>query len=439
VPKIVLIGAGSVSFGFRTLCDLFTARKQLRGATIVLVDTDEDAVRLIARVAHRLNEAAGTPFAIETTVDRREALPGAQFVIISVAVRRNETWRLDFEIPLKHGAKQVLGENGGPGGLFHAMRNIPIVLAICRDIERLCPGALVLNFSNPEGRLCLAATRYTDLQFVGLCHGIGMTQAAVAGALGLEPRDVDPLAAGLNHFTWVLEMRRSGTGENLYPAFREAVERRDIETVGAPPSEWRVVLCRYLMRTFGLWPSPSDDHVGEYLAYAWEYCGLEGYDFGAADRLAAAQVDRLRRLAEGDEPVGRLLDQRSAERAIPIILGVLGSTHQYELAVNVPNGSLIPNLPEWAVVEVPAIVDASGVHGVAVRPLPEPIAAMCGIQVAVADRAVEAGVHGDRRAALQALLLDPVIQSAAQAEAILEEMLDVHCDLLPQFRVASPT
>ncbi len=170
-------------------------------------------------------------------------------------------WRLDFEIPLKHGAKQVLGENGGPGGLFHAMRNIPIILDICRDIERLCPDALVLNFSNPEGRLCLAATRHTALQVVGLCHGIGMAQHAISEALGLPIADVDPKAAGLNHFTWILDLRHAQTGEDLYPALRRAV------------ADWQgddLRLTRFMMQTFGYWPSCSDDHIGEYLAYAWD-------------------------------------------------------------------------------------------------------------------------------------------------------------------------
>ncbi len=422
--KIVLIGAGSVSFGTGTLCDLFGAHEALRGSTIALVDTDPAALERMLRVARRMNEALGKPFILQAATDRTEVLPGAGFVILAVAVQRNARWRLDFEIPLKHGAQQVLGENGGPGGLFHAMRNIPIILAICRDIERLCPDALVLNFTNPEGRLCLAATRYTDLQFVGLCHGIGMAQAVVSEALGLPIGEIDPKAAGLNHFTWILDLRRTGTGEDLYPAFKAAMAEQDGEELS---------LSRYLMQTFGYWPSPSDDHVGEYLGYAWEYAGLEGYDFDAADRWGEEATAKLDRWGRGEAPIDELLERRSGEIAVPIITGVLGHTHQYELAVNVPNRGLIPNLPDWAIVEVPATIDASGVHGVPVGPLPEPIAAMCRAQIAVIDRVVEAGVHGDRTAALQALLLDPVITSISQAEAILDELLEVHADLLPQF------
>jgi len=432
--KIVLIGAGSASFGAGTLCDLYAARDHLRGSTIALVDINREALDTMAAVARRLNAATGEPFTIEAHTDRREALPGAAFVIIAVAVQRNERWRLDFQIPLRHGVKQVLGENGGPGGLFHCARNIPIVLDICRDIEELCPEALVLNFTNPEGRICLAATRYTGLQFVGLCHGIGMAQNAWAHALDLPADEIDLKAAGLNHFTWVLDARRAGTGRDLYPAFREKLAQVDSHEIHLSPAySFGTKLSRYLMDTYGFWPSCSDDHVGEYLSYAWEYCGLEGYDFGGADAGAERRWTHLRQQAAGTEPVDALLAYRSGERAIPIVVGVLENTHQYELAVNVPNRTCIPNLPQWAVVEIPATVDATGVHGVHVGPLPEPIAAMCRTQIAVQDRAIEAAVHGDRKAALQALLLDPVVTSTSQAENILEELLDVHRAFLPQF------
>lgn len=436
MAKIVLVGAGSTSFGVGTLCDLFGASESLRGSTVALVDIDPSALHTMAGLAQRLNDAAGRPFSFQATTERREALPGANFVIISVAVQRNERWRLDFEIPLRHGVKQVLGENGGPGGLFHAMRNIPLVLGICRDIEQLCPEALVLNFTNPEGRLCLAASRYTRLQFVGLCHGIGMAQTAIGQALGLEPRDIDPTAAGLNHFTWVLDLRHRQTGEDLYPAFRQAMAARPMDQAGDANYRFGTRLSRYLLHAFGYWPSPSDDHIGEYLPFAWEMCGLEGYDFDRADRDAAEGRRWVEACAAGREPVEPLLQHRSGERAVAIIEGVLGNTHQHELAVNVPNHGLIPNLPPWAIVEVPAVIDASGVHGLSVGPLPAPIAALCCTQASVIDRVVEAGVHGDRTAALQALLLDPVVQSVSQAQAVLDELLEVHHEFLPQFRPA---
>jgi alpha-galactosidase len=434
MTNIVLIGAGSISFGTSMLRDLFAAREPLWGSTICLVDVNSEALQVMTQVARRLNEMTGEPFTIQATTDRCEVLPGAQFVIISVAVRRNERWRLDFQIPLEHGVKQVLGENGGPGGLFHAMRNIPLLLDICHDIERLCPNALVLNFTNPEGRLCLAASRYTNLRFIGLCHGIGMAQTAIGQVLDLPPEEIDPKAGGLNHFSWILDLRRTSTGVDLYPTFKQVMVEKKMTSVNDNGHHFGVKLSHFLMDTFGFWPLPSDDHVGEYLSYAWEYCGLEGYDFDRAERRAAENWQRLRRWAGGREAPDDLLQSPSGERAIPIIAGVLNNTHQHELSVNVPNAGLIPNLPDWAIVEVPAVVDASGVHGLSVGPLPEPIAAMCLTQATIMDRVVEAGVHGDRRAALEALLLDPVVNSISQAEAILAEMLEVHREFLPQFK-----
>jgi alpha-galactosidase len=434
MTKIVLIGAGSVSFGTSMLRDLFAACEPLRGSAITLVDVNPEALQVMTQVAQRLNEMTGKPFVIQATTNRSEALLGAQFVIISVAVKRNERWQLDFQIPLKHGVKQVLGENGGPGGLFHAMRNIPLLLDICADIERYCPDALVLNFTNPEGRLCLAARRYTKLRFVGLCHGIGMAQTAISQVLDLPPEEIDPRAGGLNHFSWILDLRHASTGADLYPAFKRAMAEKNVEVINDKDHRFGIKLSHYLMNTFGYWPLPSDDHVGEYLSYAWEYCGLEGYDFAHAERRVEQNWQRLHRWASGHEAPDKLLQRPSGERAISIIVGVLGNTHQHELAVNVPNAGLISNLPDWAIVEVPAMVDATGVHGLPIGPLPEPIAAMCRTQATIIDRVVEAGVHGDRHAALEALLLDPVVHSISQAEAILTEMLEVHKDFLPQFR-----
>jgi len=432
MPKIVLIGAGSYAFGTATFRDLIAWREQLRGSTIVLVDVNPDALALMAGFLRKLNATVGDPYVIETTTDRRAALPGADFVLISIAVQRNRLWRLDWEIPLKHGVKHVLGENGGPGGLFHAMRNIPIVLDITRDVEALCPEALVINFTNPEGRVCQALNRYSKVKFIGLCHGIDMMRRAVSAALDVPLEEIDALAYGINHFSWVRTLRRRGTGEDLYPAFNQAAHERLPELEAAVGHSLK--LSRFLMDTYGMWPLPSDDHVGEYLSYAWELAGLEGYPFDRVDRESEDFKADIRKWTSGELPLPEWALTPSGERAIAIIAGILYNTHQYELAVNLPNNGYIPNLPDDAIVEVPVIVDAAGVHGQRLEPLPEPIAAMCRTQIAVIDRVVEAGVHGDRHAALQALLLDPHITSTTQAEAILAELLEAHREFLPQFK-----
>jgi alpha-galactosidase len=413
------------------LRDLFVARDALAGAVIALVDIDPAGLGVMTSLANRMNAELGSPFVIESHTDRRQALPGASFVLVSIAVRRNELWRIDWEIPMRHGARQVLGENGGPGGLFHSMRNAPIILSIARDVEALAPDALVINFTNPEGRVCRVIDQHTSLRFVGLCHEIDGFRRRAADVLDLPKDRIDPTAVGLNHFTWVMALRDGLTGEDLYPRFRATARERlaELEAVHGHGLK----LSAYLGERLGYWPASTDDHVGEYLGFAWELAGLDGYPFDRVDREAAEWRADLVAIATGGAPIAPWLLEPSGERAVPIITAMLGNSHAYELAVNIRNDGLIPNLPPDAIVEVPATVDANGVHGVPFGPLPEAIAALCRTQVSITDRAVEAGVRGDRAAALEALLLDSVITATAQAEAILEEMLEAHRPYLPQF------
>jgi alpha-galactosidase len=437
--KVVLIGAASASFGPAMIADAVLT-PELSGSTLCLVDIDRERLEVMAAFARRLNEVTAAGLRIEHTPERKEALPGAEFVITSIAIKRDELWKLDFQIPLKHGIKQVLGENGGPGGLSHALRNIPVILDIAKDVERLAPNALLLNFTNPESRICLALSRYTSLRFVGLCHGIGMGYDSIGTITGIPPEDLVGIAAGLNHFSWFLSIRRRSTGEDVYPLLRAADATYDRSYYP---------LTRKLFRLHGLYPHPSDDHIGEYLPYAWEFCGLEGYDFERADRWRARAWEQISSVARGEMPVAapqegwasgeeRLLQERwqlrrSGEFAFPIIAAALANRRDFIEAVNIPNNGLIPNLPSWAVVEVPAVAGPDGVQGVQVGALPAGVAALLNTQAHVQDLVVEAAVHGSRQLALQALLADPVVHSAEAAERTLDELLSVHSPYLPQF------
>jgi len=438
--KVVLIGAASASFGPRMIADAILT-PQMRGSSIVLVDIDQPRLEVVAAYAKRLNETTGAGLKIEHTSDRARALPGAEFVITSIAIKRDELWRIDHQIPLKHGIKQVLGENGGPGGLSHALRNIPIILAIAKDMEKLCPDALLMNFTNPESRNCLAVSRYTGIKFVGLCHGIGMAYNSIGDITGIPSDDLEAFAAGLNHFVWVLDIRRKSTKEDVYPLLREADKTYD-------PSYYP--MSRKLMRDFGFYPHPSDDHIGEYIGWAHEFCGTEGYDFERADYWRARGWEEIVKVAGGDVPVPLPRDfagsaeqqmeseqrplSKSGEFAFPIIVSTVDNRHDLIEAVNIRNDGLIANLPDWAVVEVPAVAGADGVRGIRVGCLPSGIAALLNTQAHVQDLVVEAAVHGSRELALQALLADPVVHSAEGAEKTLDELLRVHAPYLPQFR-----
>jgi alpha-galactosidase len=421
--KIVIIGAGSVSFGPGSLRDAIQC-KELNGSKLVLVDLNKESLELVTSLAHRMNQEAGTGLVIESTIDRRQALNEADFVITSVAVNRDELWMKDWEIPIKHGIKQVLGENGGPGGLSHTLRNIPIILDICRDMEELCPKAWLINFTNPESRICMAVNKYTSIKVVGLCHGVYMGRDRVAEIMGRNPGTLDVKAAGVNHLLWLFDIRDKETGEDLYPELRK---------MEALLQDTHDQLTRTMFRSFGYWPSPSDDHIGEYLPYAAEFTGLEGYNFKEANLHREKLWEDIRQWASGEKPLGDLLTKPSGEKAFALIIGIVENRNTYIEAVNIPNNGCITNLPKDAIVEVPALVSGYGIQGLTMGELPEGIASLCRTQVAIQKLAVEAAVSGDRGKALQALLIDPVVGSFEAAEKTLNELLDVHKAYLPNF------
>jgi alpha-galactosidase len=332
----------------------------------------------------------------------------------------------------------VLGENGGPGGLSHTLRSVHLMLQVARTIEEVTPDAWVLNFTNPMSRVCLGLERATSLRCVGLCHQIGAGYRIVGQVLGLV-RDVqearaqsamlhrkfDIKAAGINHFTFIYDLRDNETGEDLYPEFRRRV--------AAMPPDFEP-LSRRLMDAFGLFPANGDGHIGEYVSFAWETSDLKGYDFEKSSQSAEEIKTQLRQAVAGERPFKEYIGRTSGERAIPIIDAMLHNKNQFELALNIPNHGCLPGLPDWAIVEVPGVVSGAGVSGLHVPSLPPGITAMLAQQVAVQDRAVHAAIHGDRTAAFQALLLDPLVSSYEAAAKILDELLAVQAPYLPQFR-----
>lgn len=421
--KIVVIGAGSVSFGLNNLRDAFQST-HLKGSELCLVDVNEERLEWMTKLAQKMNDVSGAGIKITSHTDRKKALPDAQFVITCVAMKRNELWKKDWEIPKKYGVRHVLGENGGPGGLSHALRNIPIILNIARDMEKLCPDAWLINFTNPESRICRAVNKYSAIKTVGLCHGIFMGLDNVSYITGIPAHDLEAVASGINHFTWMHKLTRKSTGDDVYPLLSE--KNKTFNPKYMPFS-------RYLYEKIGLFPSPSDDHIGEYFAYAHEMAGEHGYDFDAADMFWEGLWDTIKKMASGEEDVKGLLSSKSGEIAFEIIEDMLADKKSFRLSVNIPNKNFVKGVPEDAVVEVPCTVDAKGIHGMTCEPLPEPVVAMCAHQTHIQELCVDAAVKGSRKLALEALLIDPVIHSASAAEKILDEFLSAHKEFLPQF------
>jgi len=431
--KIVLIGVGSASFGRGTLADVFACEDIADLAlTVVLVDTDPAALDRMHRFALLLKAHHRSSAAVEATTDRCAALPGADYVIVSVAQLRNELWDRDFYLPAAFGFKQVLGECGGPGGAFHTLRSLAVVVPIARDMERLCPDALLLNFTNPESRVCMGLSKLTEIQAVGLCHGAFTTRRTVARTLAREEACVEITIAGLNHFHWVTSMVDEA-GAHLYPAFRQQVAG-DPDALGP--------LTKLMFDTFGLLPFTSDDHIGEYVAFAYDAIGPDYTKYteevhaveDQEPRKATVSVrDKIQHVVDGGAPLTEDLARPSAELAVPIICDTTFDTGRRELAVNIPNAAnAISNLPEDAIVEVTATVDAAGLHPIEIGPLPEGIAAMCRTQISIQKLLVEAYEKNSRSALIQALAIDPAIDSIPRARQLVDEMLRVQASFLPQ-------
>jgi alpha-galactosidase len=457
--KIAVIGAGSASFGLNTLAALMGSER-LRGSHLALVDRNAETLALIARLAGRLNREWDSGMTITTHTHHAEALGGAEFVVSAIEVPpREKLWRSDYEITLRYGVRQPYAENGGPGGFAHAARNVGPVMEIVHDMEQACPDAWFISYTNPMIRICDAIARYSDIKVVGLCHqifaGYGMVGVVLADYLGIEvpegeisthadpqiwPRlwrvahqaleHVDIKAAGLNHFTWMLDLRDKRTGEDLYPLFAERWASFD------PAFE---PLTRRVYHAFGLFPVPGDEHLCEYLPWVsdpitkpWEKYEISLYDWDLMGQLRGVGHDDIAKMGEGRMTIAHLRDADS-EGALEVIENIAGAGNHYHLAVNLPNRGHISNLPEGAIVEVPGLVSGAGVQGVAVGPLPEPVAELLRREITAVRLCVDAAVLGDRRAALQCLLLDPVITDLDVARQILDDYLETYREHLPQF------
>lgn len=423
--KIVLVGAGSSVFGYNSVLDAVNI-PALHGSELMLHDIDEQRLKAMTGLADRMNLEAEADLKITQTINQPEALADADYVLMSIEVDRMNRWRMDWEIPFKHGIKQVIGENGGPGGLFHTWRNIPPVLDIAKTMEEVCPDAWLLNYTNPVPRLCMAIERYTDIKTVGLCHEVEHQLQRLAPMMGIPTAILDAVSCGLNHFSWYKELRLKD-GTDAYPMLDEALKKAK----GFQP------LCRAMYRQFGLYPSTDDNHLGEYLAYSWDVTpdkarGLNWIN--RCDEEGQANWERINRLIIGEEPLN-IKGKLSGERAMHIIAGLVSNTNHLELQVNLPNDGQIPNLIQDAIVETPAIINKGGIRPIQVGEMPEGLAALCNIQIMVQNLVVESGVSGDLEKGKQALLVDPVVNDQEKALAAFDELLKVHNDLLPQFEV----
>jgi alpha-galactosidase len=441
--KIVLIGAGSAQFGLGTLGEIMQS-KTLAGAEIALVDINAAALERVLRAAKAFVSARGLPFTISGSTDRTAVLPGADFVIISIEVgNRFELWDQDWGIPQQYGIRQVYGENGGPGGLFHALRITPVIVRICDDVMRLCPSAFVFSYSNPMTAVTTTVLRkHPDLRFVGLCHEIASLQRYLPPMLGTPIENLKFRAAGLNHFSVLLEARYADTGADAYPdilakagAFFEreigysdvweyasragavprmegATERFAIDRTRSARAWSDRGLFREILRRFSLLPITVDSHLGEYISWAYD----------VADHKGILDFYALYKMMLRDEKT--TIELKLNERVVPIMEGIVKDTGYEEAAVNILNAGFIPDLPSCIAVEVPAVVGAAGVSGISFASYPKGFGALLRNYCGVYDLTAEAVLRASRDCVVQALLVSPVVDACGRIDELVDVMIE---------------
>ena len=463
-PKVVIIGAGSAIFGLGALSTMMQS-EELRGAHLALCDINEQGLETITHLAEIMNESWDSEITISSSTNRRDLLPDADFVLVSIQVGQRETvWESDWQIPLKYGVRQPYAENGGPGSFAHTARNLIPMIEIARDIEELCPDAYYLNLVNPLIRLTTAIHRFTNIKVVGLCHqqlwGYAMAAAVLADRWGIEVpehfhvhTDADNMpnfipvaleglkhleirAAGINHFSWVYDIRDKETGEDLYPLLRETWlngYRKDFEP-----------LTREMFEIYGLMPTPGDSHLCEFLQTVtnpvtkpWEKYELKLQSWDGNRKRRAHRENLAQDIVKGRTDVNTLRNvwqHDMLDEGIPEMIGAITyNKRHYHQQLNIPNQGFIPNLPNDAIVEVSGIISALGFQGLNFPALPEPIAEMCRRELALTNLYVDAAYYGDKQLALQAMLLDPMVTDIDIARQMLDELLTVNQPYLPQF------
>ncbi len=428
--KITLIGAGSAVFGPTSIMSILGSRP-LSGSKLTLVDVNEEKLELVTAAAREMNEFLGAGMEIDSETEGRNALPGTDYLLITVEEDRIDRWQTDFQILKDFGIKHTLGENRGPAGLSHTMRTVPLVLDICRDAEELCPDATAIIFTNPEDRIAYAINRYTNLEAYGYCDGNWDFRDHFLGdLLGIPGGRIHLEGAGINHMVWITELRDRATGDDLYP-----------EMVNLAEKEGWQPLSHHLYRTYGLWPHENDGHVGEYIGYAQEFNDCSGYDFDAHLKQEEKWLGRLRRLKEGNYPIEEFVGELSEYERFTfgdmsftrMIEGQIAEENVFLSGSNLVNNGKIANLPDDMVVEVPATVTYGGINGFSMGKLPEGIASICYREGTIQKLSAEAAAEGSREKALRALDLDDIVHSPKVAEELLDEFIDVHRDYLRTF------
>ena len=425
--NFAFIGAGSATFTLGLVSDILHESDILPGGELRLVDTDPVALESAYKAVCIMIKQSGRPFKVTKHTDFREVLPGLDFILFTFVTGKYPSWKTDIDICTKHGVLQSVGDTIGPGGIIRTIRNVPVVYEIAKEMEKVCPEAWAVNYSNPEGALCLAIEKYTKIRTFGLCHGTPDTVKNLAdNVLKVPAEQVGFRAAGINHLTWITEL--TVNGRDIYPELRDR-----LITAGWDKKE---PVSLELFDLYGLYPAPGDRHVEEFFSkylrervlkeqdYEWKNC-----DFTLLQQWRDNAFKTLDRFINGEinfEEYGT-----SGETATHFIRALITGEVTLEMA-NVMNRGYIENISNDIIVEVPVFIDKFGLHPQKIGLLPEGIASKCEAIGREYKLAVEAAITCDKKLAVQAMMLDPLAAHCDYPEKLLDELLSAYKPLLPK-------
>jgi alpha-galactosidase len=430
MPRVAVIGAGSVEFTRNVVADLCSYPDLHGEVTLALHDIDEDRLEYAGRAVSSIVRRSNAGFGIETFLDRRAALHGIDVAINEIQVGGYEATRKDFEIPKAFGLRQTIGDTIGIGGIMRGVRTLPVMIGIGNDLHDVAPEATLLTYTNPMAMVpwsVYAGTPFRNV--VGLCHSVRDTHEFLAETVGVPLDDVAFTTAGLNHQAFVLEFRRRSTDEDLYPRLRDAVEA-DPEGLGR-----RVRV--ELFRRFGRFPTESSEHSSEYVPWFLRHDDeIERFRIPVDEYLRRSEenLEDLRRTKELLDRGEELEIEPTSELASEIIRSMHAGS-PLETYVNVRNERLIDGLPEDACVEVPCDVDGKGIHPRRVGELPPQCLALNRTLVNVAELTVRAVLEGRRDLVVAAALLDPntgATLTTSRTVEMVDRLIDAHGDLIPE-------
>ena len=454
--KIVLIGAGSAMFTQGLVADLVVSGGSWE---LGLVDIDPQALRVADGLARRMVEARDADISVQASVDRCDVLPGADVVVTTIGVGGRRAWLADVQIPRKYGVFQPVGDTAMAGGISRAMRMIPAMVDIGADVVRLCPNAHFINYANPMSVVCWAVRQAIGADVVGLCIGVPHVIYELADFIGAPREEVTAFAAGVNHFTWIYDLRWNGA--DAWPLVRAQLEKERsgganaVSEVDAPGGDTTMVRKKWrptaahnpfswsLFDAYGAYPAVNDRHVVEFFPERFPDGDYYGKGKMGVDTFSVESVidngdriyERMRAQALGEVPLDETIFGRTSGEHSQLveILDSIDGDKRRAYAANLQNGCAVPNLPADAVLELTAAATARGLQALQVPNFPATLAAPLRRKIAAQAITVEAALSGSRQLFVEALLLDGSVSDPGVAERLVEELLAEHEQDLPQF------